>query len=166
MECGSVARAARLAGIHRSTHYEWLESDEAYAAVFPTAYKRASDALLDACVERAQVGWSEYVVSAGEIVYLRDAAGDPVKPLKRKRYSDSLLALLIKGRIPQYQDAGTLNVRHTHDFDLSTLTDEELDELERLTEKTTLAPGDPRRAGPQGKEQAGPDVPGDGTSAA
>jgi hypothetical protein len=49
----TVTRAARLADIDRTTHYEWLARDAQYKAAFRIATQMARGAVFDAIVHRA-----------------------------------------------------------------------------------------------------------------
>jgi hypothetical protein len=144
-ELGNVKRAATVAGISREAHYDWRRNDAEYAAAFEDATARAGDALEDEAMRRARFGVAEYVVSKGEIVMLPAKEGEPRKPLMKRRYSDALLTLLLKGAKPQkYRerfehsgpDGGPIELA----VDYSKLSDEELSTLERLAEKATTEP--------------------------
>lgn len=50
---GIVGVAARSAGIHRDTHYDWLNKDPVYAAEYKSSQKEANDALLAEVLRRA-----------------------------------------------------------------------------------------------------------------
>lgn len=98
-ECGNISEAARIAGVNRLSHYEWLH-DERYAEVFAQATEIAADHLEAVAHQRAVEGWLEPVwyqgVQVGEI---------------RKR-SDSLLMFLLKAMRPdKFRDNAT--IRHT-----------------------------------------------------
>lgn len=56
VESGSVAAAARAAGVHRTTHYEWWERDAAYREAFAQARERLADLLVDEAFRRALEG--------------------------------------------------------------------------------------------------------------
>lgn len=115
---GNVTRAARIARISRELHYDWKAQDKDYAAAFEQAKILAGEALEDDAVRRARWGVRDYIVYRGEIVLQPLQPGDdpdaPRKPLKRRRYSDSLLAMLLKGAMPEkYRE------RFEHTGDLS-----------------------------------------------
>jgi hypothetical protein len=91
--CGHVARAAEAARISRITHYYWLKNCPNYAVAWERVKSLAAQALLDAAIERASHGVEEPVFYKGEV------CGSIHK------YSDTLLALLLKGEFPdKYKD--------------------------------------------------------------
>ncbi len=53
---GSIAAAARAAGVHRATVYAWKVADADFAGRWAWARQRALDALHDALVDRALNG--------------------------------------------------------------------------------------------------------------
>lgn len=91
-ECAQVSRAAKAAEIDRSTHYDWLETDESYLAAFQRAEKQAGDLLEEEAVRRAYEGIEKPVTIAGEREIIRE-------------YADTLLIFLLKGIKPErYRD--------------------------------------------------------------
>src|SRR3990172_656220 len=97
--CGGINRAARLAGVARAMHHEWLK-DPAYQAAFDDAQGQAGDYLEGVAFSRAVEGVPKEVFCQGEVVgYTTE-------------YSDSLLKLLLKGAKPlKYQDRGDLTTQ-------------------------------------------------------
>lgn len=55
-ETGTITAAADLAGIHRSTHYDWLKTDAAYAGRFEAAKEEAAERLEAEARRRAVEG--------------------------------------------------------------------------------------------------------------
>jgi hypothetical protein len=53
---GSITAAAEAAKIDRSTHYDWLKTDEAYKKASAEAVLQAADALEDEAARRAFAG--------------------------------------------------------------------------------------------------------------
>ena len=147
-ECGMVSRAAAIAGISRESHYDWRANDPDYADAFELARERAGDAAEDEARLRGQLGVEEYVLYQGEMVLIPtgevDADGNVVNmPLKRRKVSDKLLAMILAAHKPAYrtkhvEHSGT--VKHRHGIDLSKLTEEELTLLERIADKTSADP--------------------------
>jgi hypothetical protein len=91
--CGQIARAAQAARISRTTHYYWLKNFPNYAAAWERVKPLAAQALLDTAIDRAAHGVEEPVFYKGEI------CGSTLK------YSDTLMALLLKGEFPEkYKD--------------------------------------------------------------
>src|SRR6516165_1056897 len=79
-----VTLAARMAGIDRGTHYDWLQKDAEYRAQFEAATDQAAQALEDEAVRRAYEGVERPVTVAGKRELVRE-------------YSDTLLIFLLKG---------------------------------------------------------------------
>ena len=97
---GNVSRAAATSGISRGTLYAERERDSAFAAAWLEAIEAATDALEAEARRRAIEGVEVTVVQGGRLVH--DDAG---KPLTIRRYSDSLLALLLRAHRPEkYRD--------------------------------------------------------------
>lgn len=122
---GIVARAARAAGIESGAAYKLRQSDADFAAAWDEALEDAADTLEAEARRRAVEGVAEPVVYQGQLtpVWETDERGQPLlesyytpdgKPAQRPvqkvdangrpvwltitRYSDPLLALLLKGR--------------------------------------------------------------------
>ena len=83
-----VTLAARMAGIDRGTHYDWLQKDPEYRAKFERAQEVAIQALEDEAVRRAYEGVERPVYQGGEKVGVI------------REYSDTLLIFLLKGLRP------------------------------------------------------------------
>jgi hypothetical protein len=83
---GTVAGAAKAAGIGRRTHYFWMEQDAEYAKAFEDATEVSLDLLEAAARQRALLGVQEPVFYKGRIVgHVR-------------KHSDTLLMFLLNGR--------------------------------------------------------------------
>ena len=92
-ETGTVLDAAECAGVGRSSHYRWLQEDEAYKAALDAAEEIAAEILERIAWQRATSGIKEEVWYQGE------------KTGERKARSDLLLMFLLKGRKPdRYRD--------------------------------------------------------------
>ena len=83
-----IDRAVQAAKIHRSLHYHWLKTNPDYKAAFAEAKLQAADALEAEAVRRAKDGTLRTIYHQGvgvgtELVY-----------------SDSLMAVLLKGAKP------------------------------------------------------------------
>ena len=85
---GNITKAAKAARVHRSTPYEWKENDEEFAEAWDVAIEEASDHLEAEAYRRAVTGTLEPVFYQGE------------KVGTVRRYSDSLLTLLLKSNRP------------------------------------------------------------------
>ena len=90
---GNVSQAAKAAGIHRSSVYEWQESDEKFSAAYNVAAIESNEALEAEAHRRGVIGVKQPVYQGGQMVgYI-------------KRYSDTLLLKLLAARMPdKYAD--------------------------------------------------------------
>jgi hypothetical protein len=96
-------RAACLAAhIDRSTVYYWQEHDTEFSLKFNVANEEANDLIRAALWRRGVEGVETYVISMGKAVYVDG------KPLMEREYSDNLLALLAKARMPEFRDKGII----------------------------------------------------------
>ncbi len=66
---GSIARSARIAGIDRTTHYEWLVRDAKYKAKFELKVLMASDAERDALARLVREGFFTPLIYKGQFCY-------------------------------------------------------------------------------------------------
>jgi len=92
-ELGTILGATRATKLSRNAVYRWLEKDPEFAAAWRQTRREFADRLEDEARRRAVEGVEEYVVSAGKLVY-----GPDGQPLKQRRYSDQLLALMLKAK--------------------------------------------------------------------
>jgi len=99
-ETGNVTQAAETAGIHRDTHYAWLESDQGYPAAFATAGEAAADRLEAEARRRAVEGVEQPVWYHGMQVG------------SARRYSDRLLMFLLRGVRPERYQVQRHDVTH------------------------------------------------------
>lgn len=92
-ECGTVTRAAEIAGINRTTHYDWVREDPLYSKACDAAYEHAAERLEQEARRRAVEGTEKPVFYQGEV------CGTVTE------YSDTLLMFLLKGAKPdKYKD--------------------------------------------------------------
>lgn len=97
---GSVTRAAQETGIHKSSHYEWMQRDPVYAAAYKQAEDEAIEAMEAEARRRAVEGVSKPVFGKGGEVYGHIT-----------EYSDQLLMFLLKGKRPEvYRERVDLTV--------------------------------------------------------
>jgi hypothetical protein len=68
-ETTSLTESARLVGIDRSTHYEWLDKDPEYEAAFEREICMAADSLMDELARLALEGEFKPVVYKGQFCY-------------------------------------------------------------------------------------------------
>lgn len=109
----NVLAACQSAGIDRSTVYRWKESDETFLIRFNLASEDANDRIRAELFRRAVQGYEKPVISAGRVVYVEEKlpSGKKVqKPLMERVYSDSLLSLLAKARMPEFRDKQHLDI--------------------------------------------------------
>lgn len=85
-ECGILTQAAELAGIDRVTVWRRRQDDADFSAACDRAIDMAADKLEAEARRRAVDGVEEPVYQGGQLIGTRTV------------YSDSLLALLLKGR--------------------------------------------------------------------
>jgi hypothetical protein len=92
-ETGNITSASKISGIARNTHYNWMESDPAYAAAYKVALEQAAENLETEARRRAVQGTLRPVFYQGnECGVVRE-------------YSDTLLIFLLKGAMPgKYKD--------------------------------------------------------------
>jgi hypothetical protein len=89
----SVTRATEAAVIARTTVYYWRQHDPVFAQEWENAMEASADLLEDEARRRAVEGVEENIYYGGKVV---GAA---------RKYSDSLLTMLLKGRRPSvYRD--------------------------------------------------------------
>lgn len=146
----NVERAAQLAGVKRETHYGWKRNSPLYADAFEEARELAGDALEEEAIRRAQIGVVDSVFQGGKQVGTR------------RRFSDSLLALLLKAFKPEKYNTerhelsgpGAGPIQHL--LDLSGLSDEDLGLLEQIASKAAAGVGGDGGAA-SGGEEGGPE---------
>lgn len=101
----NVRAACMAAGIDRTLVYQWAEHDEAFSLKFKQAELDANDVVRAELFRRAVQGVEEPVVSMGKLVYVEDEKKKgQMKPLTVRKYSDQLLSLLAKARMPEFRD--------------------------------------------------------------
>ena len=88
-ETGTVTRAAEIAGIQRTTHYEWIKNDPLYAKACDAAYEQAGERLEQEARRRAVEGVKKPVFYQGKECGVVN------------EYSDTLLIFLLKGAKPE-----------------------------------------------------------------
>ena len=92
-ECGTVTRAAEIAGIDRQTYYDWSKSDPEFVKAAEAAYDMAGERLEQEARRRAVEGVQKPVWYQGR------ECGVVTE------YSDTLLIFLLKGAKPdKYQE--------------------------------------------------------------
>jgi hypothetical protein len=84
-----ISKAAEAARIGRRRHYHWLAEDQEYRRVFEETEEMAYGQIHDEAVSRAVEGWLEPVFYQGRQCGVV------------RRYSDSLLMLLLTLKMPE-----------------------------------------------------------------
>jgi hypothetical protein len=82
----TITEAAAAAGVDRSTAWRTRDRDPEFLAAFEQAMESSADILEQTARRRAIDGWEEPVYQGGQLIGSKTV------------YSDSLLALLLKGR--------------------------------------------------------------------
>jgi hypothetical protein len=130
----NVRAACMKAGIDRSTVYRWQEHDTEFGLKFRQASEDANDVIRAELFRRAIQGTEKPVVSMGKAVYVETEDGRK-KPLMERVYSDNLLSLLAKARMPEFRERQRVEMSgpdgepiqmHQQQMDLSMLTDDQL----------------------------------------
>ena len=85
----SISDACKASNVARRTAYNWRDSDKDFAAEWDDALDEGSDLLEDEAKRRAVDGVDEPVFYQGQEV------------ARVKKYSDTLLMFLLKGRRPE-----------------------------------------------------------------
>ena len=114
---GNISAAAKAAGVHRQSHYLWLERDPEYVAEFAQADEEAIEWLEAEARRRAVEGTQRLKFHQGQLVTIPDPEnpeGPPI-PYVEHEFSDTLLIFLLKGRRPEvyrerYEHTGEVDV--------------------------------------------------------
>lgn len=102
----NVRAACLKAKVSRNTVYQWAEHDETFSIEYKQAELDANDMVRAELFRRAVQGYDKPLVSVGKVVYDKDG-----KPMTERVYSDSLLSLLAKARLPEFKDKQ--HIEHT-----------------------------------------------------
>ncbi|EHH67004.1 hypothetical protein [Gluconobacter morbifer] len=115
---GNVSESARVAEVQRSTLYHWKETDSEFEALWDDALEEAVDAMEAEARRRAVDGYDEPLTYAGKVVCDPETGN----PLVRKRYSDGLMAFLLRAHRPsrfrmlkQEEPGGPISINITSD---------------------------------------------------
>jgi hypothetical protein len=128
---GNVTRAAEICSIDRTLVYDWRKADPDFKAAWDETLDVAVDLLIDEAQRRAHDGVDE------PVFYMGQECGTI------RRYSDSLLMFLIKGKRPEYAtERRQLSGPNDGPIEVKTLSDEELDaKITALLGKTACGNG-------------------------
>jgi len=105
----NVSASCKIASITRTTVYEWQEHDEQFSMRYKAAEQEANDVIRAELFRRGVEGYDKPVVSMGRVVY-----GSDGYPLTEKVYSDNLLSLLAKARMPEFKDKQQIDMNMTN----------------------------------------------------
>jgi hypothetical protein len=101
----NITMSCKIAEISRETFYGWQSEDQKFAELFRVAEQSANDVIRAEIHRRGVEGYEKPIVSMGRVV-----KGPDGEPLIERVYSDKLLELLAKARMPEYRDKGQLEV--------------------------------------------------------
>lgn len=107
-ENANVSLSCKIANISRTIVYEWQEHDEIFSMRYKIAEQEANDVIRAEIYRRGVEGYEKPVVSMGKVVY-----GPEGYPLTEKVYSDNLLSLLAKARMPEFKDKQQIDMNMT-----------------------------------------------------
>lgn len=131
-ECGNVLRSAKAVKVGRRTVYDWLQVDEEFKALYGQAHEDALDELEEEARRRAVDGVLEPVYQGGK------------KVGSIRKYSDTLLITLLKGKRPETfrerfehtgKDGGPIKSQTEHVMKAAKAS--LLDKLQRLATRAT-----------------------------
>lgn len=145
----NITESCKVAGIDRSTFYDWLEKYETFSLLYNQAKEIANDAVRAEVKRRGMDGVEEPVVSQGQLVYDYDPVIDEITGEQRKdekgklmwqrgkmvtvrKYSDTLLIFLAKARMPEFREKQQVEV--TGHVDVSGFKELLMQRLARLEE--------------------------------
>lgn len=95
---GVVMDGLLAAQVARSTEQFWRSSDKEYAALFKIAEEHAADIVEKEAIRRAVHGYEEPVIFQGQPTIITDAETGEERVYTTRKYSDSLMTLVLKGR--------------------------------------------------------------------
>jgi len=138
----NIRVACMAAGIDRSLVYYWQEHDSEFSPKFQRANAEANDLLLAAAWERGVKGVEKPVVSMGRQVFVKEKVNgkEVEKPLMERVYSDNLLSLLMRARMPEFREKQ--QVEHSGSIDINGAKAELLAKLSNMVRTVDAAPED------------------------
>ena len=134
VEKPNVSEACDAAGISRCAAYDRKRDDPEFSAAWDEAFDRGYNKAEEELYRRAVEGVERQLFFKGRPVTVKDPKTKKRKEVTVMEYSDTLLALALKGRKRSVFGDKTEVVMSSHKRDKQQLTDEELDALinERL----------------------------------
>ena len=115
----NITESCKVAGIDRSTFYDWLEKYETFSLLYNQAKEIANDAVRAEIHRRGIEGYTEQVVIGGKVQTVH-------------KYSDTLLIFLAKARMPEFREKQQVEV--TGHVDVSGFKELLMQRLARLEE--------------------------------
>ncbi len=133
----NVTAAAKVAGIGRETHYEWMKVDPTYPERFDAARVQAVKRAEAEAYRRAVDGVERHRVVGGELVAdPRDPTGNTF--LMERVYSDDLLKTVLRAHDERYREKA--DVRHSGPGGGPIVVGQITDELRQATAKAMSDP--------------------------
>ncbi len=130
----NVRAACLKAGISRNAIYEWAEHDEQFSFRYKQAELDANDMIRAELFRRGVQGYEKPMVSLGRAVYDNDG-----KMITERVYSDSLLSLLAKARMPEFREKQQIAItQHSNEQEAllaQHMTSDELDAMSAIMER-------------------------------
>lgn len=130
----NVRAACLKAGIDRRTIYEWAEHDQGFSMRYEIAKKDADDLIRAELFRRGVQGYEKPVISMGKMVLDKDG-----KPMMERVYSDNLLSLLAKARMPEFREKQQIAItQHSNEQEAllaQHMTSDELDAMSAIMER-------------------------------
>lgn len=102
---GIVLEGCRAAGVSRDAVYHWRETSEWFSTLYDIAVEEAADRIEAEAIRRAVDGYDDPVIYQGMPTTVIDPETGEERPLTVRKYSDTLMALVLKGARPEkYRD--------------------------------------------------------------
>ena len=112
----SIKRACETLEISRSAVHKWMREDEDFNGLYELALEDSRDVIRDEVHRRGVVGVRRLRSMGGKLVYERE-------------YSDRMLELMAKMRLPEARDTDATRVTvNNNTLNVSQMTDEQLQE--------------------------------------
>lgn len=98
---GIVLEGCRAAGVSRDAVYHWRETSEWFSTLYDIAVEEAADRIEAEAIRRAVDGYDEPVIYRGMPTTVVDPETGEQRQLTVRKYSDALMALVLKGARPE-----------------------------------------------------------------
>ena len=98
---GIVLEGCRAAGVSRDAVYHWRETSEWFSTLYDIAVEEAADRIEAEAIRRAVDGYDEPVIYQGMPTTVVDPETGEQRQLTVRKYSDALMALVLKGARPE-----------------------------------------------------------------